>query len=306
MKHNFLVFCTLVLLAGLLVGCAKPASPAATLQFVDGLGREVTLVAPAERIVSLAPSATEILFAIGAGGQVIGRDSFSNYPEAAVEIQDVGGSMGDYSTEMIASLNPDLVLATEINTLEQVKALEDLGLTVYYIKNPTDLAGLFPILTTVGALTGHSTDAEVLVTDLENRVKTVTDALAEVDGQVLVFYELDGSDPAKPWTSGPGTFLDQLVQMAGGTNLGAVMKDAWAQISLEELLVQDPDVIILGDSAYGVTAEAVAARAGWSGLTAVKENKIYAFNDDLVSRPGPRLVDGLETLAKLLHPEMFD
>lgn len=305
MKHKFLVFCTLVLLAGLLAGCAKSASPAATLQFVDGLGREVTLAATAERIVSLAPSATEILFAVGAGDQVIGRDSFSNYPETVVEIQDVGGSMGDYSTEMIASLNPDLVVATEINTIEQVKALEDLGLTVYYIKNPTELAGLYPILTTVGALTGHSTEAEQLVTDLTDRVKIVTDTLGQVDNRVLVFYELDGSDPAKPWTAGPGTFLDQLVQMAGGTNLGAVMKDAWAQISLEELLVQDPDMIILGDSAYGVTAEAVTARAGWSSLTAVQENRIYAFNDDLVSRPGPRLVDGLEMLAKLIHPELF-
>jgi iron complex transport system substrate-binding protein len=236
---------------------------------------------------------------------VVGRDSFSNYPEAALEIQDVGGSMGDYSTEVIASLNPNLVLATEINTLEQVKALEDLGLTVYYIKNPTDLDGLYPILETVGTLTGHETEAATLARSLQARVKAVTDALAGTTDRVLVFYELDGSDPAKPWTSGPGTFLDQLVQMSGGTNLGAVMTDTWAQISLEEILVQDPDMIILGDSAYGVTAEAVAARAGWSSLTAVHQNKIYAFNDDLVSRPGPRLVDGLENLAQLIHPELY-
>ncbi len=302
-KIPFLIILTL--LALLLASCTQTPSTASNIQLVDGLGREVTLAAPAERIVSLAPSATEILFAVGAGDQVIGRDSFSNYPEAVLEIQDVGGSMGDYSTEVIASLNPDLVVATEINTLEQVKALEDLGLTVYYIKNPADLDGLFPILETVGTLTGHETETTGLVKELSDRIKNVEETLSGAQERVLVFYELDGSDPAKPWTSGPGTFLDQLVQMAGGTNLGAVMTDAWAQISLEEILVQDPDLIILGDSAYGVTAEAVAARAGWSSLTAVQQNKIYAFNDDLVSRPGPRLVDGLETLAQLIHPELY-
>jgi len=289
----------------MLAGCASPAAAPQAINLTDGLGRTVSLAEPAARIVSLAPSATEILFAVGAGEQVIGRDSFSNYPEAAANVQDVGGSMGDYSFEVIASLNPDLVIATEINTPEQVKALEDLGLTVYYIKNPVQLDGLFPILETVGQLTGHETEASALVKDLTARVAAVTETVAKAQTAPLVFYELDGSDPAKPWTSGPDTFMDQLIQMAGGVNVGAVMQDAWAQISLEELLVQDPDLILLGDAAYGVPAEQVAARSGWQTLSAVQNNTIHPFNDDTASRPGPRMVDALEELAKLLHPELY-
>ena len=99
--------------------------------------------------------------------------------------------------------------------------------------------------------------------------------------------------------------MDLLINMAGGKNIGGALSSSWAQISLEELLIQDPDIIILGDSNYGVTVESVAARAGWAELSAVKEGRVYPFNDDLVSRPGPRLVDGLVELAKLIHPELF-
>ncbi len=305
MKKITQLFLIITLLAALLAGCAPAAAAPQAITLTDGLGRTVTLDKPAERIVSLAPSATEILFAVGAGDQVIGRDSFSNFPESVKDLQDVGGSMGDYSMETITSLNPDLVVLTEINTPEQVKALEDLGLTVYYIKNPVQLDGLYPILETVGQLTGHEKEASELVSSLTDRVAKVTETIAKAEDKPLVFYELDGSDTAKPWTSGPNTFMDQLIQMAGGVNVGSAMKDAWAQISLEELLVQDPNIILLGDAAYGMTPEQVATRAGWETLSAVKNNAIYAFNDDMASRPGPRMVDGLEALAKLIHPELY-
>lgn len=305
MKKIYHLFLVITILAALLAGCKPQNAAPEALQFTDGLGRTVSLPEPAQRIVSLAPSATEILYAVGAGEQMVGRDSFSDYPEAALNLTDVGGSMGDYSLETIVSLNPDLVVATEINTPELVKSLEDLGLTVYYLKNPTQLDGLYPMLETVGQMTGHESEAADLVTSLKARVKAVTDTIATADATPLVFYELDGTDAAKPWTSGPGTFMDQLIQMAGGVNVGAAMQDAWAQISLEELLVQNPNLILLGDSAYGVTAEQVVVRPGWESLTAVQENQIFAFNDDLASLPGPRLVDGLEALARIIHPELY-
>jgi iron complex transport system substrate-binding protein len=306
---KLVLFCINLMLVLLLVaGCAatsEPTAAAQTITLVDGLGRTVTLVAPAQRIVSMAASATEILYAIGAGDQVIGRDTFSDYPEAALAVTDIGGSMGDYSYETIASLNPDLVIATGINTEEQVKALENLGLTVYYIANPTDFAGLYQILQDVGKLTGHDADAVALTDSLTARVQAVEETISKAQTTPVVFYELDGSDAAKPWTSGPGTFVDMLISKAGGMNVGASLSGSWAQISVEELIVQNPEIILLGDAAYGTTAEQVAARTGWSDILAVKDNKIYTFNDDLVSLPGPRLVDGLETLAKLIHPELF-
>ena len=306
----------LIILAGLLLAACAPAAPSATLaptqeptplqiSLTDGLGRTVTLPAPAKRIISLSPSNTEILYAIGAGEAVIARDEFSNYPAEAASLPSIGGSMGDYNLEEIVKLEPDLVLAAEINTPEMVKSLESLGVTVYYLSNPTDLDGVYELLRQAATLAGTNGPAEALIASLQTRVTAVQDALATVETRPTVFYELDGSDPSAPWTSGPDTFMDKLIQLAGGQNVASDLTSGWAQISQEALLVADPDFILLGDAAYGVTAEQVSARPGWGVLQAVQTGAIHPFNDDLVSRPGPRLVDGLEELAKIIHPEAF-
>jgi iron complex transport system substrate-binding protein len=271
----------------------------------DGLNRTVKLQGTPQRIVSLAPSNTEILFAVGAGKQVVGRDSFSDYPADAKSAQDIGGSMGKYDTEAIVALHPDLVLAGEINTPELVNSLEQLGLTVYYLKNPTTLDEMYANVETVGALTGHAGQAKTLVDSLKARVAAVDTRIKPLNFSPTVYYELDASDPTKPYTAGPGTFVDLLISRAGGSNVGKSLTSQWAQISLEQLVVANPTIIVLGDSAYGTTADSVKQRAGWDGLAAVQNGQIYPFDDNLVSRPGPRLVDGLEALAKLLHPDAF-
>jgi len=276
------------------------------ITFVDGLKRTIELSQPAQRIVSLAPSLTEILFAVGAGSQVVGRDSFANFPESVKTLPDIGGSNNAYNYEAITSLTPDLVLATEINTVDQVDALEKLGMQVVYLSNPITLEDTYKLIADVGLLTGHSPEAATLNASLQKRVEAVAQKISQAKTQPVVFYELDGTDPAKPWTPGPGTFLDQLITLAGGKNAGAVMPEAWGQLSLENLLVQNPHIIFLGDSIYGTTPADVSARVGWADIKAVKDGKVYPFNDDLVSRPGPRLVDGLEELAKLIHPELFN
>jgi iron complex transport system substrate-binding protein len=275
--------------------------------FVDGLGREVQLTGFAQRVVSLAPSNTEILYAVGAGDQVIGRDEFSDYPEEATSLETVGGSMGQYSSEAIVALEPDLVLAAEINPPELVKQLEDLGLTVFYLKNPTTLEEMYGNLQQVATLTGHEVETEALVESLKARVAVVDEKISTTSEKPVVFYEIDASDASKPFTYGPGTFGDLLITRAGGTNLAtaAGVTDPYPQVSLEQIVATDPALIVLGDSMWGITPESVRARAGWENIAAVQEDQIFPFDDNLVSRPGPRLVDGLEQLAKLLHPELF-
>lgn len=282
------------------------ATEAATepLTFIDGLGREVTLAAPAQRIVTLAPSLTEFVFAVGAGGQLVGRDELVDFPAEALDIASIGSTYAALNTEAILALEPDLVLAAEINTPEQVKELEDLGLTVYYLNNPLTYAELFEQVNLFGQFTGHEEEAAALAESLAARVEAVESAVATVTEKPTVFYEIDGTDPAKPWTTGPGTFMDTMITQAGGVNIGSVLSDPYAQISVEEIVAQDPNIIILGDTLYGVTIESIAERAGWADLTAVKEGSIFAFDDNLASRPGPRLVDGLEELLKILHPEL--
>jgi iron complex transport system substrate-binding protein len=200
-------------------------------------------------------------------------------------------------------LQPDLVIAGEINTPDLVKSLQDLGLTVYYLKNPTTLEEMYAQLQLFGQITGHPTDD--LVASLKARVAAVDSKLAGVSVKPTAFYEIDATDANKPYTAGPGTFIDLLIARAGGVNVGSTLKDQYPQVSLEQVVSLNPSIIVLGDSLYGVTPEAVKARAGWQSIAAVKSGMIYTFDDNLVSRPGPRLVDGLEQLAKLFHPELF-
>jgi iron complex transport system substrate-binding protein len=284
----------------------NPASRPDPVVVQDAEGKEFRLDRPAERIISLAPSNTEILYAIGAGKQVVAREDFSNYPEEAKSLPSVGGNSGKYNLEEIAKLQPDLILASPLTAGDVVQSLKTITQNVFVVPNPKDMEGLYANLMTVGTLTGRQKEAEKLSGELEARVKAVLEKIAPSSSMPKVFYELDATDPAKPWTAGPGTFIDLLIGKAGGYNIGGSLEGEWAQISQEALIVENPDIILLGDALYGgITPESVAARPGWSEINAVRNGRVLAFNDDLVSRPGPRMVQGLEELAKLLHPDAF-
>jgi iron complex transport system substrate-binding protein len=136
-------------------------------------------------------------------------------------------------------------------------------------------------------------------------VAAIEEKVGQASSHPKVFYEMDATDPAKPWTAGPGSFVDMLVTKSGGENIGHVLKQEWAQMSAEELILQNPSVILLGSAAYGITAETVRQRAGWQEIAAVKNGAVYPVDDTIVTRPGPRLVDALEMLAKILHPDLF-
>ena len=205
---------------------ASPLSPAPTLSptpiaVQDGSGQTIRLTHPATRIVSLAPSNTEILFAIGAGSQMVGRDQFSDYPTEAKSLPSISTSMGTLNTEAVVALQPDLVLAAPTLAPEQIQTLRNLGLTVFLVPNPTDFDGLYQNLANVGALTGRGAEAQLLVSRSRDRVAAVEQVISKATSKPKVFYELDGSDPGKPWTAGPGSFIDMLIRMAGGQNAAA-------------------------------------------------------------------------------------
>lgn len=276
------------------------------IALTDRLGRAVTLAAPAQRIVSLAPSNTEIVFALGAGDKLVGRDDFSDYPPEASKVQSLGSLYPKVNAEAIVALKPDLVLAAGITNPEDVKALADLGLTVYATSYTTSLADIYADILAVGQLTGRSGEAEKLVADMQARVEAVASETANVAERPNVFYETDDTDPSSPWTRGPGTFLDALINMAGGQNIGATGQDQDFQMSLEAIVKEDPAIIIFSHASYsGRTPEQVMARPGWENITAVKNKAVYAIDGNLLDRPGPRVVEGLEALARLIHPELF-
>ena len=307
MKQNISI---IFLALGLLLSACGPSAPIApaveTMTFTDDLGNTIELTGYPGKIISLSPSTTEILFAIGAGEQVVGRDEFSVYPEAALEVTNIGAMWDELPSEAILALEPDLVVAAQIISEDQVAALRDLGLNVYWQANPTSYEELWENLRDFGRLTGHEAETETLITDLEARVKAVQDKTASVSDRPSVFYELDATDPSNPWTAGSGTFIDYIIAQAGGTNAASALQGDYAQLSSEQLIAVDPEVILLADALYGVTPESVAARPGWDVITAVKETAIYPIDPNMMSVPGPRLVDALEETARLLHPELFE
>ena len=316
---SFALLGALLLLAGCAPAAEEPATlepvPAAqpeeqefseSLTFVDDLGRTITLDAYPERIVSTSPSLTEMLFAVGAGDTLTGRDDFSVYPEAALAVPSFGSLFADFPAETILGMEPDLVLAAEIIPAEQVQAMEELGLVVYWQANPTSFEGLFENINDLAALVGKTENAEALIADLDARVKAVQELAAGAETTPVVFYELDATDPSNPWTAGSGTFIDLIITEAGGANAGAALAGDFAQMSVEALIEQDPQFIILGDSDFGVTADIVAARGGWDVMTAVVTGQVYPFDSNTMSVPGPRLVDGLEQVIRIIHPELFD
>jgi iron complex transport system substrate-binding protein len=165
------------------------------IKLTDGLGRSIELASPAQRIISIAPSNTEILFALGAGQQVIGREEMSDYPSEAKDVASIGSVFQKMNTEAIVALDPDLILAAEINSPEQVKALEDLKLTVYYLPNPKTIDDLYANLETVGKLTGRSVEAAKLNETLKARYDAVIKKVADATEKPSVFYEIDATDP---------------------------------------------------------------------------------------------------------------
>ena len=271
----------------------------------DGFEREVILPEPAQRIVSIAPSNTEILFAIGAGPQVVGRDDFSDYPPESVDITSVGSMYGDLNAENIIALEPDLILAAMINSPEHVQALEDLGLTVFVLPNPMSMEELYQILEMAGKLTGREIETATLVEGLKSRVDSVISKLVGAE-PVQVYYEVDGTDPNAPWTIGADTFQDVLIRMAGGANIAADVQ-GYVLFSLEELVARDPAVMIFSAGPWVTTTpESVSERPGWVDISAVVNGEVYGIDANWIDRPGPRMVDALEAMAMILHPERFE
>jgi iron complex transport system substrate-binding protein len=293
-----------------LSGCTPPvaqpeAEPAAMgpVTVTDSRGQEVEVVAQVERIVSLAPSNTEILFALGLGDKVVGVTNFCDYPEEAASVEKVGDAMA-MNVEKIVSLTPDLVVTISGGD-EVVAKLEEADIAVVVLQ-PTDLDTIYETIDVIGRAAGADEAAQALVASMRQRVDAVAAKVKEAGESPKVFYELDGTDAAKPWTAGPGSWHDQFIQLVGGENVAGSTDMAWVQLSAEEIIAQDPAIIVLGDAAYGMTAEMVAERPGWDVISAVGNGAIFPIDDNLISRPGPRVVEGIEALAAIIHPDLFE
>jgi iron complex transport system substrate-binding protein len=268
------------------------------LTVIDDAGRRITLPRPPARIVSLAPSNTEILYALGLGDRVAAVDQQSNYPPEVARKRHIAGYLAPDQEPVIAA-RPDLALAVGYHLDRAVAQLDAAHINTLVLE-PHNLEGMLHDLLLVGQATGRSDRAAELVKSLRARIDAVA---ARVRGarRPTVYYELD----TQLYTVGPGSFIDDLLTRAGGDNIAADADRPWPKISAEKILLRNVDVILLSDMAAGVTAESVARRPGWQNLRAVQRRRIVGISPDQASRPGPRVVDALEAIARALHPDRF-
>ncbi len=281
-------------------GCQAEFTPGT---YTDDMGREVTISEIPQRIVSHVPSITEMLFALGLGERVVGVSDYCDYPEEAKSKPSVGNYFNP-SLENIVALEPDLVLTDGHS--EGIVQLDSLGIT-YVVIDPKDIDGVYKDLELLGKVTGTEGEAEELIEDMQDSIANVL-ALVEGASRPRVMFIIDATDLTLPWTAGPGSFVDAFITMAGGENIAAQAEGAWIQLSIEEIVNADPEIIVL-PAKHGTAftpREALEEHPAWQKITAVKEGRIFTINDDLVSRSGPRIVLGLEKLAEIVHPELFE
>ena len=273
---------------------------AATREFVDDAGRKVKLPAKIDRFVSLAPNLTEIAFAVGAGDRLVGDTTFCNYPEQARNVTKVGDTLQP-SIERILALRPQLVLVSTASQLEAfTKQLNEHQIAVY-ITDPRDLEGVFHSIVSVGDILNQSAPAVELVKQLRARSEKVQQSVAGLR-PVSVFFQLS---PQPLYTAGKSSFVTNLIERAGGRSVTSDVNEAWPRLSDEAALASRPETIImLSGDAMGTAANTKVA-AALKNSPAVQNNRVYLINGDLLTRPGPRLVDGLEQMAHVLHPEAF-
>ena len=283
-----------------LAACSRgaPQSPAGPRRVRDGLGRELRLPARIERVVSLAPSSTEILYAIGAGPQIVGVDRYSNHPPAARALPQVGADM-DPSLERIVALRPDMVFtATTANTQGTVENLERLGLPVY-VSRVLRLEDIFGDIAGIGGAVGRAEEARRLVAELRGRVtalRTRYKTATPVRTLVIIW-------PEPLVVAGRASHIGDLLRAAGGVNLADDSPQAFPSYSVERMLVQAPEVLIVGGHSTGGPPP-LGAIEQLATVPAVQKHRVHVVDGDVMFRPGPRVVEAIDVLGRLLHPEL--
>lgn len=266
---------------------------------VDDLGREVRLQGAPQRVVTLVPSHTETVCALGACDRLVGRDTFSNHPEQVLALPDLGSAFTP-DLEALVALRPDLVLVDEFSGAAD--AIAALGIPVF-AGTPQRLDEVFELFERVSLLLGTRDQAALLTGRVRGQLAAVAEIVAGLEAPT-VFYELDPS----PYTVGPDAFIGTLIALAGGANVvGAELGD-FPLVDPEFVVAADPQVIVLADAPYGVSAASVAARPGWAGIAAVRDGRVVELTQaesDVLSRAGPRVGEAVVLLARILHPGAF-
>jgi iron complex transport system substrate-binding protein len=273
---------------------SEPDTSAFPLEETDDSGATISFETPPESIVSLSAAHVEVLYAIEAGDQLIAGDLFSNCPTAAQELEQLDSFAP--SVEAITALDPDLVVLGFSNPDLQT-ALTGAGIKSILLEAPANVDGVLEDMEQLGRVTGHEAAARAYVEGMEERIDEIVARLPEQDAPPKVFHEVDNL----LYTAGPGSFIADLYELLSVENIAEGTGQPFPQLTQEAIIEAAPDVIILADEEAGESAATVSARPGWDAIPAVENQQIYPVDPDIVSRPGPRVIVALETLAELIY-----
>jgi len=301
--QQYIRWCISVLLmVALLLPATACTTEALPRTFVDDLGRTVNIEKVPEKIISLAPSHTEILFALGLGDKVIGVTRYCNYPEEAKEKEEIGG-FATPDLEKIIDLKPDLILAFGSLQKSLVTELEDKGQTVFWLY-PHTVTGILESFERIGEITGKVAAAEQLRNRTEERIRLVQENVEDIpEREKVTVFRVMGLDPLG--TIGGDAFQTDVFRLAGGRNIFGNTKKDYFQLDLQTLITLDPDIIVICDEDEEEAKARIKSQEGWGDLDAVKTDRIVVISCDLICRPSPRIAQTIETLAEKFYPERF-
>lgn len=272
--------------------------PEVTHLYIDSKGREVQVKKNINSIISLAPNLTEIIFELNAADKLIGRTDYCDYPSDVSNIESIG-TLFDPDIEKIVELNPDIVIASSHFKQEILLKLEEIGLTVVIIQEEGSFSGVYKTIEDIGLLINRKTESEKLIMDMKTRVSNITNKVSGKQKPVVYYVVAYGE--YGDFTAGGDTFISELIELSGGTNAAKEIS-GWSY-SLEKIIEDNPDIFIC--SKYNNTREDLMNATGYKDIPSVKNGKVFPVDNNLLDRQGPRIIFGLEVLAKILHPECF-
>lgn len=290
-----------IMLAFMLVSCnlkkGENKEAQKNIKITDSYGKELTFDKAPERIVSLSPGATETIYALNKENTLVGRSDFDDYPAAVSKVKSVGG-VKDPSIEKITELKPDLVIGGAHFSKDTVKKLEDLGIKVAVLYGAEDLDGAYKNIMDISTILGVAEKGQTIVNAMKKKVESVENKVKSLN-KPKIYYVVDFGKA--DFTAGGDTFIGKMIEKAGGENIAKDTK-GW-NYSFEKIVENKPEMIILSDK-FNIKKNFLATDK-YKDLPAAKKNKVYEIDDNMLLRQGPRQADGLEALAKIIHPEAF-
>ncbi len=265
----------------------------------DQFGNTLTFEKKPESIVSLAPSHTEILFSLGLGDKIVGVTDFCDYPEEALDKEKIG-SYTEINIEKIIELNPDLVVQYGPGDEDITASIRDAGINILCYE-PESIDDVIDVIEKLGKVTDTVEQAESIVNEMNDKKEEIVNKVKDSE-KVKVFYEI-WHEPLM--AAGPGSFMDELINLAGGENIAADAEGEYPQFDIEQLIERDPQVYLAAQDSEEKTVESIKARPGFENISAVKNDNVYLLEPNIVSRPGPRIIEALEIVAKAIHPDLF-